>query len=377
MWRDRTNLYISYRQSYSHHPSKRPRFSDTNSAFSAASADDDRRGLLSSIGDDDYDSRSNNGDAVIEMDRLPPRWADVTDEVSTLLLEITRKSVKLERLHTKHVLPGFDDSRHEEGEIERLTTEITMDFHKCQQKIQRVGAMAADGSRAEQVMGNNIQVSLATRVQEASTLFRKKQSAYLKKLRGLSGMTPLDRAATTPTSPYVGADADPYSDPSADVSFSQSALQQSATLTSNDAAIMQREREITDIARGILELADIFKELQTMVIDQGTLLDRIDFNIERLNVHVKEASKEMTVASGYQRKTTKRKLIFLLVLIVLGLIILLVIKPRDSPAVPSAPSRPTPPETPGPPLQPQNVRQTLPNPSRRRRCVRRDGVVVV
>jgi syntaxin 16 len=82
-------------------------------------------------------------------------------------------------------------------------------------------------------------------------------------------------------------------------------------------------------------------------------------------------------ASGYQRKTTKRKIIFLLVLIVLGLIILLVIKPRDSPAVPSAPSRPTPPETPGPPLQPQNVRQTLPNPSRRRRCVRRDGVVVV
>jgi hypothetical protein len=125
--------------------------------------------------------------------------------------------------------------------------------------------------------------------------FCTEELTYPEELRGLSGMTPLDRAATTPTSPYVGADADPYSDPSADVSFSQSALQQSATLTSNDAAIMQREREITDIARGILELADIFKELQTMVIDQGTLLDRIDFNIERLNVHVKEASKEMTV----------------------------------------------------------------------------------
>lgn len=100
--------------------------------------------------------------------------------------------------------------------------------------------------------------------------------------------TPLDRAGS-PSQLYQD------SDPSADISFSQSALQQSATLTSNDAAIMQREREITDIAKGIIELADIFKELQTMVIDQGTLLDRIDYNVEQMSVHIKAADKEMTV----------------------------------------------------------------------------------
>jgi syntaxin 16 len=104
--------------------------------------------------------------------------------------------------------------------------------------------------------------------------------------------SPLDRAASP--SPY-----NPDTDPQADVSFSQSTLQQSATLSSNDAAIMQREREISDIARGIIELADIFKELQTMVIDQGTMLDRIDYNVERLNVHVKEADKEMNMVNIY------------------------------------------------------------------------------
>lgn len=83
-------------------------------------------------------------------------------------------------------------------------------------------------------------------------------------------------------------------DEEADVSYSQSMLQQQpATLTSNDAAINQREREITDIAKGIIELADIFKELQTMVIDQGTMLDRIDYNIENMAVHVKAAEKEL------------------------------------------------------------------------------------
>ena len=32
------------------------------------------------------------------------------------------------------------------------------------------------------------------------------------------------------------------------------------------------------------ELADIFKEIQVLVIDQGTVLDRIDFNIEQVRI---------------------------------------------------------------------------------------------
>ena len=82
-----------------------------------------------------------------------------------------------------------------------------------------------------------------------------------------------------------------------DKSFSQSTLQQSAQkrLTSNDSVIIQREREINDIAKGIIQLADIFKDLSTMVIDQGTMLDRIDYNVERMTVDVKAAEKELTV----------------------------------------------------------------------------------
>lgn len=116
---------------------------------------------------------------------------------------------------------------------------------------------------------------------------------------------------TTPGGDRTGSPApwNTEADASADVSFSQSTLQVSATLTSNDAAIMQREREITDIAKGIIELADIFQELQTMVIDQGTLLDRIDYNVEQLAVNVREADKEMTVVStslGMRRARTNK-----------------------------------------------------------------------
>jgi syntaxin 16 len=132
-----------------------------------------------------------DGDAVIEMDLLPPRWLDVQDEVTDLLADIATQTRKLEQLHQKHVLPGFDDEavkRKEEREIERLTQHITRQFQGCQKAIQRVDAMVRDSkqtggiSKGEETMAHNLKISLASRVGDASTLFRKKQSAYLKSM---------------------------------------------------------------------------------------------------------------------------------------------------------------------------------------------------
>ncbi|KAL8887045.1 MAG: hypothetical protein Q9215_005334 [Flavoplaca cf. flavocitrina] len=342
MWRDRTNLYISYRQSYAHHPAKKRRVGgpSANGFASHGGELEERRGLMSAGAFED-------GDAVIEMDLLPPRWIDVQDEVTEILGTVSAKSVDLDRLHQKHVLPGFEDEevkREEEDRIERLTQEITRGFHDCQKAIQRIEMMVKDArrqggvSKGDETMARNIQISLASRVQEVSAGFRKKQSNYLKKMRLLGGMTaPMDRTSSTTQNPYT--------DPSmieseTDKSFSQSTLQMAAQqkrINSNDAAIAQREREITDIAKGIIELADIFKDLQTMVIDQGTMLDRIDYNVEKMNTDVKEADKELVIATGYQKKNTKRKVIFLLLLVVVGMFILLLVKPKKSSRPPPAP----------------------------------------
>lgn len=154
-------------------------------------------------------------------------------------------------------------------------------------------------------------------------------------LRGMSG-------AASPGGDRASTPLPRYTDPSlfesdADRDFSQSTLQatqqkQRVAGGLNDAVISQREREIEDIAQGIIDLSDLFRDLQTMVIDQGTLLDRIDYNVERTNVDVKAADKELVVASGYQKKTTKRKIILLLILLIAGMIILLVVKPKKSSA---------------------------------------------
>lgn len=212
-------------------------------------------------------------------------------------------------------------------------------------------------------MARNLQISLATRVGDASTLFRKKQSAYLKKLRSLGGMSSpnpayTDRAGTPTQNPYT----DPaLAEQESDLSSAQSTLQQTQSQQLRrrtgvmDAAIDQREREIEQIAQGVIDLSHIFQELNSMVIDQGSLLDRIDYNVERTAEQTKEAEKELTTATRYQRKGTRRLVILLLVLLVVGMFILLLLKPRRSGGGGGGAADP-----PGSPPTPQNPGNGLP-----------------
>ncbi|KAJ0426483.1 t-SNARE [Aspergillus carlsbadensis] len=353
MWRDRTNLYISYRQSFTHHPAKKPRYIGASNGFTdiGSQSEESRRLISESTGIDD------DGDAIIEMDVLPPRWVDVQEEVMELLEDIVQKSAQLDKLHHKHLLPGFGDEdvrKQDERVIERYTQDITRGFHECQKLVQRIELMVHEAkqqggvSSGDETMAKNIQISLASRVQDASARFRKKQSTYLRKLRGLEDSASQFDRSPTPVQ-------NPYTDPSlmesdADKSFSQTTLMQTTQRMTgqNDAVILQREREINDIAKGIIELSDIFRELQTMVIDQGTMLDRIDYNVERMHTDVQSAQKELNVATNYQRRTTKRKVILLLILLVVGMIIVLLVKPKRHSS-----SEPAPPPSP-PPSQPDN-----------------------
>ena len=59
----------------------------------------------------------------------------------------------------------------------------------------------------------------------------------------------------------------------------------------------QRDRELTEIAKSISELADLFKDLSGLVIDQGTLLDSVEYNIEQTSVQVADAVKELDTAT--------------------------------------------------------------------------------
>jgi hypothetical protein len=48
-----------------------------------------------------------------------------------------------------------------------------------------------------------------------------------------------------------------------------------------DAFAQERDREVRGILQSINDLAQIMKDLSVLVIDQGTIVDRIDYNMEQ------------------------------------------------------------------------------------------------
>ena len=61
--------------------------------------------------------------------------------------------------------------------------------------------------------------------------------------------------------------------------------------------LRRRDRELTEIAKSISQLAELFRELSALVIDQGTLLDSVEYNIEQTAVHMEDAVRELNTAT--------------------------------------------------------------------------------
>lgn len=85
-----------------------------------------------------------------------------------------------------------------------------------------------------------------------------------------------------------------------------------------------REKEVIKIVKSIADLHDIFKDLGQMVQEQGTVLDRIDFNVEQTQTRVTEGYKQLQKAEMYQRKNRKMHCILILATVTLIMMVLLI-----------------------------------------------------
>lgn len=104
-------------------------------------------------------------------------------------------------------------------------------------------------------------------------------------------------------------------------SFSKAQVQM---VEENTTAVRHREKEITQIVKSIHDLNDIFRDLSQMVVDQGTILDRIDYNVEHASVQVEKGLQQLQKAEKYQKKNRKMLIIIVLTCLIVILIFVLV-----------------------------------------------------
>ncbi|KAI9432408.1 t-SNARE [Lactarius psammicola] len=96
-------------------------------------------------------------------------------------------------------------------------------------------------------------------------------------------------------------------------------------LAYQESLIQEREAEIREIETGIHELSEIFRDLGTLVQEQGGMLDNIESNVYSIAVDTAGAAEELSTASEYQRKAGRRAACLGLVLIVVVAVVLLAV----------------------------------------------------
>jgi syntaxin 16 len=104
--------------------------------------------------------------------------------------------------------------------------------------------------------------------------------------------------------------------------------QQLAVVDDLTSAVQSRDEEIIKIAQSIEELGTIFKELAVLVIDQGTILDRIDYNMETVVESTKTGIQQLEKAEKNQRNARPLRCIVCLSLTIFALLTILIIKHR-------------------------------------------------
>ncbi|CAB3365974.1 syntaxin-16 [Cloeon dipterum] len=268
--------------------------------------------------------RNGSGD---EDSNEPPSWVDSLEEAQYSLSKIQGKLRELESLHTKHLhRPTMDDSAEEESQIDALNKEIARMFNNTHKIIQQIRRNSVSEARhgKEKRLSYNVVSCLVTSMQELSNKFRESQGNYLRKLNS--------REERSKQYLMLPEEMDTQEQPSAeDVLFglppgtNAITSQQLLVLADNTAQAEQREEEVRKIVSSIIDLNSIFKDLAHMVVDQGTVLDRIDFNVERTQEQVTQGFRQLQKAERYQRSNRKMKCILIMTATVIVLLFLLII----------------------------------------------------
>lgn len=161
------------------------------------------------------------------------------------------------------------------------TREITRLLKESEKELKRLGNQDQDSTSDDQIK-NNITRFLAERLRDLTLTFKNNEKEHFVKVKE-----------------FHGDDDSTFKSKRLDDEYFLSEMQkQDQALGSK-----HKDEEITNLVKSINDLAGIFKDLSVLVVEQGTILDRIDHNVEV----AKEETQKATKILDKVRKSEKSK----------------------------------------------------------------------
>mmetsp|Transcript_12245 Transcript_12245/g.17043 ORF Transcript_12245/g.17043 Transcript_12245/m.17043 type:complete len:297 (-) Transcript_12245:119-1009(-) len=244
---------------------------------------------------------------------LPPVYVDFVDLIeqdSEAILDGVRK---LRHLHSRRLKVSFTGNEHEqEKEISDLSQQIQTMLSRSEQNLKKIATVGNNGriSTAERVCRLNMMRSYAKRLQHVSKEFKTAQRNFVMALKGQS---------------EFGRDF--FGEQDADkIQHLDDMTEQEEQKMLLEQIGKERDEEIEELVESIGTISSLFKELSVLVIDQGTVLDRIDYNVECVLDKAKDGTKQMKKAYKYSKNNRSIVCIFFLSGLMIFLLMLVALK---------------------------------------------------
>ena len=255
-----------------------------------------------------------DGDRRIKPFKHPYETDEVnvlTDTIEAIKTRIDNISKKLTELHTyqqQYLSVDVDDYATIHNQIERHTNTIKYELKATHNEIIKFGKMK-ENENAQLV--SNVQINLAEELNELTEKFKTQNKNYLIKLK--QRMMKFEDCFTPEN------DDDIYT-----IGFDDS---QMSIISEAETQLKDRMSEIKKITETVQELAEMSRELNYLIYDQGTIIDRIDYTIEHIEEDVSFGVEEIEKASvSFKKASRVKKIVSVLALLIIGASLVLLIK---------------------------------------------------
>jgi len=236
---------------------------------------------------------------------LVPAWMSKSlANIQSQLDDIRLNLDKLGDLHNE--LPSFNvsgSSTH--SDIEDFTTVLTSKFTKCSNAIKAFGKNTGQVGESAEKFLSSVRAHRIIMLQALSSEFERMQQQYLQNVMG--------QMKSSKYFDYKGTDSDSGSDEYLQ-DYSNKSLQQQM-VHHDRKTINERDKQVKQMAKSIAEITSLFTDMADMVNQQGTILDRIDYNITSASENISHAVIELGEADKLEFSSAKCLIIFLIVII--------------------------------------------------------------
>ena len=179
--------------------------------------------------------------------------------------------------------------------IGKIVHEISLQLQLYERNVKELMKQNLE-NQVHNIIKSNLQQALVEKAKEFTRKFKLNQEIYTKKYKEL-----------------VGED-DPTIEANNYTKEEEQKNDNFFMMDNSKQVLKKRDTELNKLLNSVNDLAGIFKDMQVLVMEQGSILDRIDYNIDIASTNVVKGKNSLIKANDYHKNNCFRNVIIVLLI---------------------------------------------------------------